>query len=62
MIASRRVMRQSLFAPEATSVADAGLQPPETGLQTSRLLIYALAVGGAALLVAVIALIVALLR
>jgi SpoVK/Ycf46/Vps4 family AAA+-type ATPase len=62
VIASRRVMRQSLFSPESTSLADAGLPARETGVQASRLITYALAMGGAALIVALIALIVALLK
>jgi SpoVK/Ycf46/Vps4 family AAA+-type ATPase len=62
VIASRRVMRQSLFAPEPTPMADEGLLARETSVQASRLLISALATGGAALIVALIALIVALLK
>jgi SpoVK/Ycf46/Vps4 family AAA+-type ATPase len=62
VIASRRVMRQSLFAPEPTPMADGGLLARETSVQASRLLISALATGGAALIVALIALIVALLK
>jgi SpoVK/Ycf46/Vps4 family AAA+-type ATPase len=62
VIASRRVMRQSLFSPESTSLTGGGLPARETGVQASRLIIYALAAGGAALIVALIALIVALLK
>ena len=65
VIASRRVMRQSLFSPEPSSLTDAGLLAGEAGIQASRLVryaTYALAAGGAALVVAVVALIVALLK
>jgi SpoVK/Ycf46/Vps4 family AAA+-type ATPase len=62
VIASRRVMRQSLFSPETSSVADTGLLAREAGVPTSRLTAYALALGGMALIVALIALIVALLK
>jgi SpoVK/Ycf46/Vps4 family AAA+-type ATPase len=62
VIASRRVMRQSLFSPEATSLSDAGLLARGTRFETSRLIAYALAAGGTALIVALIALIVALLK
>ncbi len=62
VIASRRVMRQSLFSSQSTAPTDAGLLARETGAQASRLIIYALAAGGAALIVAVVALIVALLK
>ena len=62
VIASRRVMRQSLFSPESTSPADAGLLARETGVQASHLITYALAAGGAALIVALVALIVALVK
>ncbi len=59
VIASRRVMRQSLFSPEAASPIDAGILSREA---SARLVTYALAAGGAALVVAVAALIVALLK
>ena len=62
VIASRRVMRQSLFSPESTSPADVGLLARETGVQASHLITYALAAGGAALIVALVALIVALVK
>jgi len=62
VIASRRVMRQSLFNPERASPDDGGLLAREAGAQASRLIIYALAAAGAALIVAVIALLVTLLK
>jgi SpoVK/Ycf46/Vps4 family AAA+-type ATPase len=62
VIASRRVMRQSLFSPESTSLIDAGRPAGELGVAASRLSAYALAAGAAALIVAVVALIVALLK
>ena len=62
VIASRRVMRQSLFAPEASPVAEAATLVRDAGAQAARLTTYALAAAGAALIVAVVALIVALLR
>jgi len=61
VIASRRVMRQLLFS-ESSSRTDAGLLAHESGAQAARLLTYALAAGGAALVIAVIALIVALMK
>ena len=54
-------MRQSLFAPESSASEVAPLST-ETADQISRLILYALIAGGAALIVAVVALIVALLR
>jgi SpoVK/Ycf46/Vps4 family AAA+-type ATPase len=62
VIASRRVMRQSLFFPESAALADTGLLAHQSGVQASRLIIYALAASGAALIVALVALIVALLK
>ena len=62
VIASRRVMRQSLFNPELASSSDDGLLAREAGAQASRLIIYALAAAGAALVVAVVALLVTLLK
>ena len=65
VMASRRVMRQSLFSPEPSPLHATGALERETGVQPSRLVVYAvcaLAAGGAALIVAVIALIVALLK
>jgi SpoVK/Ycf46/Vps4 family AAA+-type ATPase len=62
VIASRRVMRQSLFSPESSPVDDARLLAREAGAQASALGTYALAASGAALIVALIALLVALLK
>jgi SpoVK/Ycf46/Vps4 family AAA+-type ATPase len=60
VIAAKRVMRQSLFADEALAVPDANLVESTTPRQTAPLVAYALP--GAALLVALIALAVALLK
>jgi SpoVK/Ycf46/Vps4 family AAA+-type ATPase len=62
VIAARRVMRQSLFSPETAPVAGAELLTAESAIRASRLIGYALAAGGVALIVAVIALVVALLK
>jgi SpoVK/Ycf46/Vps4 family AAA+-type ATPase len=61
VIAGKRVMRQSLFAAEQGGLTDAN---PASGAvaHASRLLAYALAAAGAALVVAAIALAVALLK
>ena len=59
VVAAGRVMQQSLFAGERPA-SQANLQPG--GASASRLLTYALAFAGAALVVAVIALAVALLK
>jgi SpoVK/Ycf46/Vps4 family AAA+-type ATPase len=59
VIAGKRVMRQSLFAGEELLVADANLV---ASAAASRLLAYALAAAGTALIVAVIALTAALLK
>lgn len=59
VIASRRVMRQSLFSPESSALTGVA---PLVDESASRLLRYALAAGGAALIIAVIALIVALVK
>jgi len=62
VIAGKRVMRQSLFADEERAVADANFVESAAGAHASRLLTYALAGACVALIVAVIALTVALLR
>jgi hypothetical protein len=54
-------MRQSLFAPQSSVDNSAGLVPADAAVQASRLVPYAFAIGGAALIVALIALIVALI-
>jgi SpoVK/Ycf46/Vps4 family AAA+-type ATPase len=61
VVASRRVMKQSLFSEGSPSSAGETLTR-ETATQMSRLIIWALAAGGVALIVAVVALIVALFR
>jgi SpoVK/Ycf46/Vps4 family AAA+-type ATPase len=60
VIAARQVMRQSLFVPSGAVVTDAGA-PADLGVQ-ARMLGYAVAVGAAALIVALIALAVALFK
>jgi hypothetical protein len=60
VIAAKRVMRQSLFADETRGVPDAKLVSGATPRDTSPLMAYALPC--AALLVALIALAVALLK
>jgi SpoVK/Ycf46/Vps4 family AAA+-type ATPase len=60
VIAGKRVMRQSLFADETSGVPEANLVGGATAHQTSPLVAYALP--GAALLVALVALAVALLK
>ena len=62
VIASRRVMRQSVFTPETSAVNDVQAIARDAGLQLSRLATYALAAAAAAFVVALIALIVALFR
>jgi len=61
VIASRRVMRQSLFSPDAMSRSGETVAG-HSGVSSMRLILYALAAAGAALVVAAIALIVALLK
>jgi len=62
VIAAKRVMRQSLFAGEQHGVTDANFVGGAAVAHASRLLIYALAGACAALIVALIALMVALLK
>jgi SpoVK/Ycf46/Vps4 family AAA+-type ATPase len=62
VIAGKRVMRQSLFAVDERAVADAGFAADAAARHASRLVAYAIAGAGAALLIAVIALTVALLK
>ena len=62
VIAAKRVMRQSLFAGENHGETDANFIGGAAVAHASRLLIYALAGACAALIVALIALIVALLK
>src|SRR2546426_11797452 len=62
VIAAKRVMRQSLFVGEQHGVTDANLVGGAAVAHASRLLIYALAGACAALIVALIALMVALLK
>ena len=59
VVASRRVMKQSLFSADAAT-----LEPVTHDVvdRASRLMVYALATGGAALIVALVALLVALLK
>ncbi len=60
VVASKRVMQQSIFAERAIAVPEPEVMRPATALQASQLLVYGLP--GAALLVALIALGVALSR
>jgi len=60
--ASRRVMQQSLFSPTSSAAAEAVGLPDTAAVHASRLALYALAAGGAAFIVALIALIAALVR
>ena len=62
VIAGKRVMRQSLFAGDQDGVTDANLAWGAAVAHASRLVIYALAGACAALIVALIALVVALLK
>ena len=62
VIAGKRVMRQSLFAVDQNGVTDANLAGGAAVAHASRLVIYALAGACAALIVALIALVVALLK
>ena len=62
VIAGKRVMRQSLFEGEERAVTDANLAGGAAIAHASRLLIYALAGACVALIVALIALMVALLK
>jgi SpoVK/Ycf46/Vps4 family AAA+-type ATPase len=59
VVAAERVMQQSLFADKDRSLVGGS---PLVGVATSRLLTYALTLGGAALVVALIALTLALLK
>jgi SpoVK/Ycf46/Vps4 family AAA+-type ATPase len=59
VVAAERVMQQSLFADKERSLIDGS---PLAGVATSRLLTYALTLGGAALVIALIALTLALLK
>ena len=59
VVAAGRVMQQSLFADKESS--EAGSRPL-VGVATSRLLTYALTLAGAALVVALLALVLALLK
>ena len=61
VIAGKRVMRQSLF-DEEPAARDANVVARAADLRASRLLAYAVSAAGAALIVAVIALAVALLK
>ena len=54
VIAARRVMRQSLFASEPASPSGAELLPDGGAAAVSRLAVYAIAAGGAALIVALL--------
>ncbi len=60
VMASRQVMQQSIFAQEASAIAEPDPGPPTTALQATQLLAYGLP--GAALFVALLALAVALLK
>ena len=62
VVASRRVMKQSLFTADAPAAADAESAARDAIGRVSHLLVYALACGAAALILAVVALIVALFR
>jgi SpoVK/Ycf46/Vps4 family AAA+-type ATPase len=62
VIAAKRVMRQSLFVDDLRVAADANLVAGATASHASRLVAYAVAIAGAALLVALIALTAALLK
>jgi hypothetical protein len=60
VIASKRVMQQSLFADQSVATPEADVIPRATASRASQVLAYGLP--GAALLVALIALAVALLK
>jgi ATP-dependent Zn protease len=62
VIAAKQVMRQSLFSGDERLPADANQLAGAVAAHASRLLIYALVLGGAALAVAVIALTLAVIR
>src|SRR2546423_717403 len=62
VIAAKRVMRQSLFVDDLRVAAEANLVAGVTASHASRLVAYAVAIAGAALLVALIALTAALLK
>ena len=62
VVASRRVMKQSLFDPDTSPAASLDALARDTGAQLTRLVMWAIAAGGAALVVALVALIVALFR
>ena len=62
VVASRRAMKQSLFTADAPAAADAESAARDAIGRVSHLLVYALACGGAALILALVALIVALFR
>jgi SpoVK/Ycf46/Vps4 family AAA+-type ATPase len=62
VIAGKRVMRQSLFAEDPSVAADANLLVSAAATRVSRLVFYACAIAGIALLVAAVALITALLK
>jgi SpoVK/Ycf46/Vps4 family AAA+-type ATPase len=62
VIAGKRVMRQSLFDGEESTVRDTAVAVRAADVRASRLLAYAVSAAGAALIVAVIALVVALLK
>ena len=62
VIAGKRVMRQSLFDDEERMIGRANVAAGAADVRASRLLAYAVAAAGAALIVAVIALAVALLK
>ena len=59
---AKRVMRQSLFEGEERLTGDAKMLVDAATAHASRILTFALAVGGAALVVALIALTIALLK
>jgi SpoVK/Ycf46/Vps4 family AAA+-type ATPase len=62
VIAGKRVMRQSLFELDAPSAGDATLMASAAASHASRLFVYTAAGAGVALLIAVVALVVALLK
>jgi SpoVK/Ycf46/Vps4 family AAA+-type ATPase len=62
VVSAKRVMRQSLFEGDDRLTSEMNVLANVAGAHTSRLLTYAFAVGGAALVLAVLALVVALLK
>jgi len=62
VVASRRVMKQSLFTPGQATETDVGALVRDAGASLSRMVMWALAAGGAALILALAALVVALFR